>query len=130
MVLRKGFITISLPEELVFLIDEIIASDPSYKSRPEFIKEAVRRRLDELRQHPPRFEHINPEADFPSDSVKIWDRQLEQRGRLVEVFFQRGGQNCEHCQKDDCVHIRFAWAIPYVATQLRKHGLKPPKEII
>lgn len=43
------YTTVRLPKELISEIDEIIASGfRGYKSRSEFIKEAIRRRLDEV----------------------------------------------------------------------------------
>jgi len=46
----KGWKTIALPEELVQKIDKILASHKGgYESRPEFIKEAVRKRLEEIK---------------------------------------------------------------------------------
>lgn len=126
---KKGvrkFVTISLPRELVEEIDEILDSGHAYESRPEFIKDAVRRRIEELRRRP-RLVHLNPNGDFPADSVKIWDRELEGSGRMVEVYFSRGGARCSYCERSDCVHVRYAWNVPYVATQLVIHGLRPPK---
>ena len=40
----------SIPEELIKEIDKILASHKGgYESRPEFIKEAVRKRLEEIK---------------------------------------------------------------------------------
>ncbi|MEM4297049.1 MAG: ribbon-helix-helix domain-containing protein [Nitrososphaerota archaeon] len=123
---QRKFVTISLPRELVEEIDDVLSSGHAYESRPEFVKDAVRRRIEELRQRP-RFINLNPNGDFPADSVKIWDRELEGTGRVVEVFFSRDGARCSYCERSDCIHVRHAWNIPYVATQLIIHGLRPPK---
>lgn len=52
---EKGnrFVSVSLPAEIIEQIDRIIASRGlGYDSRPEFIKDAVRRRLEEIaRRH-------------------------------------------------------------------------------
>jgi len=47
---RGSFVSVSIPEELIKEIDKILASHRGgYESRPEFIKEAVRKRLEELK---------------------------------------------------------------------------------
>jgi len=45
---KKGWISISIPETLVQEVDTVIEAK-SYTSRAEFIKEAIRRRLEDLR---------------------------------------------------------------------------------
>ena len=45
----NNYTTVRLPKELILEIDDIIRRRVrGYKSRSEFIKEAVRRRLDEV----------------------------------------------------------------------------------
>ena len=47
----KTFTTIALPDELIKEVDEIIKDYiQGYRSRPEFIKEAIRKLLRELRK--------------------------------------------------------------------------------
>jgi len=47
---RGKFISVSIPEELINEVDhEIESGSGGYESRPEFIKESVRRRLEERR---------------------------------------------------------------------------------
>lgn len=47
---RGRFVSVSIPEELIKEIDKILASHKGgYESRPEFIKEAVRKRLEEIK---------------------------------------------------------------------------------
>jgi len=47
---RGIFVSVSIPEELMKEIDKILASHKGgYESRPEFIKEAVRKRLEEMK---------------------------------------------------------------------------------
>jgi len=50
---RTGWITVALPEELVEYIDEVVKSKKyGYRSRAEFVVDAVRRRLEELGFYP------------------------------------------------------------------------------
>jgi metal-responsive CopG/Arc/MetJ family transcriptional regulator len=47
---RGSFISVSIPESLIVEIDKILEKEKlGYQSRPEFIKEAVRKRLEELK---------------------------------------------------------------------------------
>jgi metal-responsive CopG/Arc/MetJ family transcriptional regulator len=46
----KGWKTIALPEELIQKIDKMVESQHhGYRSRNEFVTDAVRRRLEELK---------------------------------------------------------------------------------
>jgi len=46
----KNFTTIALPDELIKEVDQMVAMKKlGYRSRPEFIKEAVRRLLLEVK---------------------------------------------------------------------------------
>jgi metal-responsive CopG/Arc/MetJ family transcriptional regulator len=47
---RGRFVSVSIPEELIKEVDRILLSRKGdYESRPEFIKDAVRRRLEEVK---------------------------------------------------------------------------------
>lgn len=47
---RGRYVSVSIPEELIKEIDKVLEKSKfGYESRPEFIKEAVRRRLEELK---------------------------------------------------------------------------------
>jgi Arc/MetJ-type ribon-helix-helix transcriptional regulator len=48
---KSEYVTVRLPKELVDEIDHIVSSGlRGYKSRAEFIKEAVRVKLDEIKR--------------------------------------------------------------------------------
>jgi len=50
---REGWITIALPEEIVRRIDKVIESkEYGFRSRNEFVLEAVKWRLKELEYYP------------------------------------------------------------------------------
>ena len=47
MIKRQNYVTFSLPAELVEEINKIISSSPKgYKTQTEFLKEAIREKLD------------------------------------------------------------------------------------
>ena len=46
---QNRFVSVSIPAEIIEQIDRVIESKKlGYDSRPEFIKDAVRRRLEEM----------------------------------------------------------------------------------
>lgn len=49
---RKNYRSVKIPEELVVEIENIIKTrgELSYKSKSEFVKDAVRRRLEEIKK--------------------------------------------------------------------------------
>jgi len=125
---RKGYGGISLPDDLVEEVDEVIRKGyRGYTSRAEFVKEAVRKLLDEVKRSEEAaassLMHLNPENNYPAESVKIWDRALK---RVAEIFFQEGKAFCTLCESYKCSHIRFMWGLPRVAEQLEKKGVKKP----
>lgn len=47
----KTFTTVAIPDELIEEIDEVVKSkNQGYRSRPEFIKEAIRKLLREVKK--------------------------------------------------------------------------------
>jgi len=125
---RKGYGGISLPEDLVAEIDEVIKMGyRGYTSRAEFVKEAVRKLLDEIKKSSestqPNFVHLNPDNDYPAEAVRIWDRSLK---RVAEIYFPNNKAYCTLCESYKCTHIRYMWSLREVAEQLEKRGVKKP----
>jgi len=123
------YTTVRLPKELMDEIDEIIKHRVrGYKSRAEFIKEAIRKRFEELKtitpmpQMPP-LEHFN----ISENGVRILDRTLANktsRGRIIDVYFKPDKVLCEYCESTSCRHVKFALSLPEVQKILRKKGWK------
>ena len=62
---------------------------------------------------------------FTDNGVVIEDKKL---GRIVEVRAAPGGDLvCELDQRNDCVHVGFAYAIPEVYSAMLARGKRPPK---
>ncbi len=123
------YTTVRLPKELMEEIDEIIKQGMrGYKSRAEFIKEAIRRRFEELESlPPPKFlppmEHFN----LNERGVRVLDRTVpnsSSNGRIIEVCFNPDKVVCEFCESHNCRHVEFALALPEVQKILRKKGWK------
>jgi Arc/MetJ-type ribon-helix-helix transcriptional regulator len=121
------YTTVRLPRELMEEIDQIIKQGVrGYKSRAEFIKEAIRRRFEELKTAQsmpelPPLEHFN----LNELGVRILDRTLaseKSRGRIVDVYFKPDNVWCDNCQSRSCPHVKFALNLPEVQEILNKKG--------
>jgi Arc/MetJ-type ribon-helix-helix transcriptional regulator len=121
------YTTVRLPKELMEEIDQIIRRGiRGYKSRAEFIKEAIRKRFEELKtsqlmpQLPP-LEHFN----LSEQGVRILDRTLASKtskGRIIDVYFKPDNVWCDYCQSSSCQHVKFALDLPAVQEILDKKG--------
>jgi len=129
---QDEYTTVRLPKEIMDEIDDIIKRGTrGYKSRAEFVKEAVRKRFEELQtQQPqlklPALEHFN----IDEEGVRILDRTLASKtmgGRIIDVYFKPNLVWCDYCQSSNCQHTKFALELPEVQNILDKKGwiIKP-----
>jgi Arc/MetJ-type ribon-helix-helix transcriptional regulator len=123
------YTTVRLPKELMEEIDEIIRHGVrGYKSRAEFIKEAIRKRFEEVKTlkpttEAPTLEHFN----LDEHGVRVLDRSLASktsRGRIIDVYFKPDNVWCDYCQSSNCQHVKFALNLPQVQNILNKKGWK------
>ncbi len=121
------YTTVRLPKEIMDEIDQIIKRGiRGYKSRAEFIKEAIRKRFEELETSQPMpklppLEHFNVDEQ----GVRILDRTLATKtssGRIIDVYFKPESVWCDYCQSSSCQHIKFALDLPAVQEILNKKG--------
>jgi Arc/MetJ-type ribon-helix-helix transcriptional regulator len=115
-----GFVKV--PEDLIQEVDKVVGKH-GYRSRAEFVKEAIRRLLTSYEvpikpELKPPLEHFN----LNENGVQIVDRQLN---RIIQVYFKPDEVFCEHDETDDCRHVEFALELPDVQNILRKKGWKP-----
>ena len=124
------YTTVRLPKELMEEIDNILKRGVmGYKSRAEFIKEAIREKLrtiprEILEQLP--LEHFN----LSENGVRILDRSLankHSRGRIIDVYFKPDKVLCEYCESTRCQHVKFALDLPEVQKILHTKGWKIKK---
>jgi Arc/MetJ-type ribon-helix-helix transcriptional regulator len=121
------YTTVRLPRELMDEIDQLIKRGiRGYKSRAEFIKEAIRKRFEELQTAQPMLE-LPPLEHFNIDEqgVRILDRTLASktsRGRIIDVYFKPDNVWCDYCQSSNCQHVKFALDLPAVQEILNKKG--------
>ncbi|MGQ9718911.1 MAG: ribbon-helix-helix domain-containing protein [Nitrososphaerales archaeon] len=121
----KKFVSISLPKDIVDRIDMIIkAGTLGYDSRPEFIKESVRKRLSELGHESGQTVRPFRIWDVTVDRVTIFDEMIN---RWVNIFIKEGVMTCELDRSEDCVHTKFVVEIPEVIAQFKRMGWKLPR---
>ena len=125
------YTTVRLPKELMEEIDDIIRQGiRGYKSRAEFIKEALRKRFEELNAAQPRpnlpaLEHFN----IDEQGVRILDRTLSSKttkGRIIDVYFKPDNVWCDYCQSSSCRHIKFALDLPGSTRNPKQKRLEHP----
>jgi len=63
-------------------------------------------------------------SDDESGVIYIKDNRTN---RIAGVTISAKGFNCDVDDRDDCVHIGFAYALPQVYRVMEKLGVKPPK---
>jgi metal-responsive CopG/Arc/MetJ family transcriptional regulator len=120
--MTKKFVSISLPKDLVEKIDLIIkAGTLGYDSRPEFIKEAIRKRLSELGYETGQIIRPFRVWDIAKDRVTIYD---ETQSRWVNIHIEEGRLICELDRSEDCIHAKFAAEIPQVVDMFKRMDWK------
>jgi hypothetical protein len=65
-------------------------------------------------------EHFN----LDEHGVRILDHSIGERGRIVDVYFKPNKVWCEHCDSEDCNHVKFALNLPDVQKIVKKKGWK------
>ena len=115
---EKDFRGVSLKRELVDEVERFVIEHPGYKGIADFVHEAVRIRMEEIRKSHiekplPRFEHFNKDPN----GVKITDRKLR---KIADIYFKPEGIFCELDQSNDCEHIDFALTVPDIQDIIRK----------
>lgn len=122
----KKYRGLSLPEELVNIIENYIRENPTagYTSIADFVAEAVRLRLESLGATPPILTLIH--LNIAENYVLLWDNKI---GQSVRVFFSEEKIKCEYCDSNRCYHVKFAIQIPKVQKEFerrKKLGLPYP----
>ena len=122
------YTTVRLPKEIMDEIDQIIKRGiRGYKSRSEFIKEAIRKRFEELNTAQPTPNLLPPLEHFnvSEEGVRILDRTLASKtstGRIIDVYFKPDTVWCDYCQSSNCRHTKFALDLPAVQEILNRKG--------
>jgi hypothetical protein len=117
---REGWVSISIPEEMVDKIKELIERRPDlgYSSISAFATDALRRLFSEYSSVVPRFVHVNTYEDH----AVVRDNKI---GKEVIIYFRNGGvAYCDYCESTKCEHIDYALTLPEVMEPLEQRGWK------
>ena len=124
---RGKFRGVSLQKELIEAVENYLKNNPDapYRSVAEFISEAVRLRLEQLKAWPPPISimHLNIDGSI----VLLWDN-IKQHS--IHVEFKEDKIFCHFCQSKKCYHVRFTLNIPEVKKEFKRRkrlGLKYPQ---
>ncbi len=117
---KPEFKSISIKEEFAESIEKFVKEHPElgYRSIAQFLEDASRRRLEELKSQIktlPRFDKIDGDAS----GVMIYDRELEDV-KAVHVSIKPNGIKCDFHQTDNCEHVKYALSLPEVLELIRK----------
>ena len=124
MVEKTKWGNIRIRQELINRLSKILeikaAKTDGFTNVSQFADHILRKTLEDMEK---QMEHVNMYVDH----VKIMDRKLGKLGRIVSVYFKKGGSSwCDYCDANDCIHIQYAWELSDVRKILEKEGLKPP----
>jgi Arc/MetJ-type ribon-helix-helix transcriptional regulator len=114
---EQSFRGVSLKRDLVEQVEAFIKEYREYKSVADFVHEAVRVRMQEVRKS---YENVATYTKLNSDDngVKIWNNRKRES---VDIYFTAKGIRCSVDQTDTCEHIMYALSLPEVREIVRKH---------
>lgn len=118
-----AYATTKIPKTLAEDVDKLVdAKVKGYRSRMEFVTEAVREKLKAFDEelHEPRFKHIN----VYTDHATLWDNL---KRKLVDVYFREKEAWCENDNAVNCDHVKYALSLAEVRESYRKKGLRIPE---
>jgi len=122
---EQPFRGVSLKRDLIEQVEAFIQEYREYKSIADFVHEAVRVRMQDVRESyekTPTFTKLN--AD--DNGVKIWNNRKRES---ADISFTPRGVRCNLDENDTCEHIMFALSLSDVREIIRKHrkeGWKVP----
>ena len=123
---EQDFRGVSLKRELVEQIESFIVEFPQYKSIADFVHEAVRVRMQEIKKLSPilpRFEILNVDEN----GTKVIDREIH---AIAQIYLKPESIWCDICERHNCVHIRYALndtEIQKIIRKRRREGWKLPE---
>jgi hypothetical protein len=129
MVKARNWVTITISKELYNKLRERYEAEKKrFVAFTPWVSDYILERLeeDELLRRYGRFLSF---IGTHSNEVHIADYF---ENRIVEVEFHDQGigkkiMYCRHCERDDCLHVGFCFAIREVNKILIERGFKPPK---
>jgi metal-responsive CopG/Arc/MetJ family transcriptional regulator len=120
---EKRFRGVSLKKELVDQVEEFVASNPEYKNIADFIHEATRSKMQQIREsRKQRFEHLNQ-----GEVVRIIEHNIDGSTKAVaDIYFKQPHiVFCDYCKSTDCAHIDFALKVEKIRETIEGLNKKP-----
>ena len=115
---REGWISISIPEEMINEIKKMIEQNPhlGYTTISAYVTAALKRLFMEHSTLVPRF----LSAKIQEEQIILLDNKI---GQDVAVSFETGGvAHCKYCDAADCEHIHYALTLQEVQEFLKRKG--------
>lgn len=114
---EQPFRGVSLKRDLVEQVEAFIQEYREYKSVADFVHEAVRIRMQELRksyENMPTYRKVNSD----NEGAKIWNNKKRES---ADIYFTPKGIRCSLDETETCEHIMYALSLPEVREIIRKH---------
>ena len=86
----------------------------------DFVNLAIRKSIEEINLG--RFEHFNLQDNI----IRVLDKEIGQRGDIIEIFHKNNLLRCSYCEKIDCVHVKFLWTDTSLVKEFKRLGIKEP----
>jgi len=119
----KGFRGVSIKKELVDELEAFIVTHPEYKGNADFIHEAIRVRMQQIRESKKkRFEHLNM-----GENVKIIEHNPDGTIKAVaDIYFKQPNEiRCENCKTTACEHIEYMLSVPKIREVIKGLNKRP-----
>jgi hypothetical protein len=115
---KPPYRSISIKAEFADSLEVFIKNNPQYgyRSLAQFLEDASRRRLEELKAEETKFPRM-VRVNTSEDGVKIWDNKVRLN---ADITFTPAGAHCSIDETDDCDHITFALSLPEIKKIVRK----------
>lgn len=123
---KENWVTTKVRRTLSHEIEKVLRTDEGKKegltNLSQFVDSAIRELLEKLESS--RFAHINTYED----KVRISDDKIGKFGDIVTIFLRDDLKKvfCDHCKKDDCIHIKYMWELDDAVKILKDRGFISP----
>ena len=107
---------VDVKEKMEKFLETKTAKDFGFKSKADFVNEAVKLLLE---KHESKIKHFN----FHDNIIRLTDGNMPQYQDLVEIRLRGKTLHCTQCDVKDCRHIDASWNDEFIRDKLVKKGL-------
>lgn len=126
---KKGWLTVQVREEVKNNLFDIYNKDKKRPSNQKFTAylDLILKNTIEFNKQVTKY---GPFLEFTSaidNHIVVKDNTMN---RLVTIFINSKNKElqCDFCQKTDCLHIGFCYAVPEIYKVLIENGFRPNKD--